>query len=78
MKDLTILDAVLGALIMICRNNSYMVKKQVWTFSRYLYEKIEVKNYIDYEKTYLKERFYQLSKASNQAFDLNKLFSDDD
>ncbi len=78
MKDLTILDAILGALIMICRNNSYMVKKQVWTFSRYLYEKIEVKNYIEYEKTYLKERFYQLSKASNQAFDLNKLFSIDE
>jgi uncharacterized membrane protein len=75
MKDITIIDAVLSALIMICKNNSYSVKKQVWSFSRYIFEKVAVDQSIEYEKKYLKERFYQLSQASNQTVDFNQMFS---
>ncbi|MDD4642849.1 MAG: DUF2254 domain-containing protein [Erysipelotrichaceae bacterium] len=76
-NDIMIVDAILGALIMICKDNSSLVKDQVWDFSRYLYEKTNVKSMLTYEKAYIDERFYQLSKASSQIVDIKSLFKDE-
>lgn len=72
--DIMIIDALLGALILVCKDNSRGVREQVWAYSRYLMRKIRVLDYVEYEKKYIRERYYQLSKASGQKLSLDNLF----
>ncbi len=73
LKDIIIIDAILSALIMICKNNGPAIGEQVWTYSGYLIDKSNLTEYPEYEKKYIRERYYQLSKASNQKIKLNDL-----
>ncbi len=75
LKDITIIDAILGALIMICKNNGSFIKDQVWRYSGYLTKKLNLTEYPEYEKKYIRERYYQLSKASGQQISLNELLT---
>jgi hypothetical protein len=57
---------------MICKDNGSFIKNQVWTYSRYL-TKTQSGRYPEYEKTYIRQRYYQLSKASEQEISLSEL-----
>lgn len=66
MKDLMILDAILGALITISEGSNMSVKRQVWRFGSYLHEQSNIQGLPEIEQGYIRERIYQLAKATNQ------------
>ncbi len=75
LKDIVVIDAILGALITICRDNGHDIKEQVWRYSGDLTKKLHLTEYPEYEKQYIRERYYQLARASNQTIHLSELLT---
>lgn len=76
-KDLMILDAICGALITIAKESGYSVRKQVWDFAEYLISQVNYQDYPDIEQSYIRERFYQLAKATGSQGKLDTLTGGD-
>ncbi len=71
--DLMILDAIIGALITIAADAGSPVLDQVWSFGEYLFSDIELSQYPALEKSYLRERFFQLSRACGRRVSLTDI-----
>jgi len=75
-KDLVVLNAIVGALISITKDNTYQVKKQIWEFSQYIFNGINLNDYPDMERNYIYERLYQLAAITNKVKELETKFKD--
>ncbi len=51
------------------------LRKQIWAFGMYLLNDINLDDVADMEKTYLLERYYQLSRVTGQKFEMNEYYS---
>jgi len=65
---------ILGALIMIAKNNAYFIKEEIWLFSQYLISDIDMTDYPKLEQSYMRKRFFQLAKATHQKQSFDELF----
>jgi len=72
LDDLKIHNALISALNYISKESNYQIKKQIWAFGMYLLNEINLEEVADIEKTYLLERYYQLSKVTGQKFEMNE------
>lgn len=72
LSDMFVLEAVLLALTKIAKGSSDAVQNQVWEFSKYLIEDVDLKNYHGMEQKILSERFYQLSRSVQVAYEFDE------
>jgi uncharacterized membrane protein len=75
LEDLKIHNALILALNYISKGSNYQIRKQIWAFGMYLLNDINLDDVADMEKTYLLERYYQLSRVTGQKFEMNKYYS---
>ena len=73
LKDIVIIDAILGALIKISKNNGPTVREQIWKYGGYLMDKLDLREYPEYELDYIRARYYQLAKAARRDIRLEEL-----
>jgi uncharacterized membrane protein len=73
--DIGILDAILGALITIAKDNNYMIKKEIWSFGKYILSGIDYNNKPVPERMYINERLYQLAKETRQEVKFEDVFN---
>lgn len=74
-KDLAVLDAILGALITISKDNHFEIKNQVWSFGKYIISSIDHMYKSKLEEEYIKERYYQLAKETGQSIKFAEVFT---
>ena len=72
LNDMFVLEAVLLALTKIAKGSSGAIQKQVWEFSKYLIVDVDLNNYHGMEQKILSERFYQLSKSVQVAYEFDE------
>lgn len=72
LEDLKVHNSLISALNHISKGSNYQIKKQIWAFGMYLLNEIKLDNVSDMEKTYLLERYYQLSRITGQKFEIEK------
>ena len=72
-NDLKIHNALITALNGISKDANYSIRKQIWLFGMYMLSGTDLDKVPDMEKRYLFERYYQLSKATGQKFDMDNI-----
>ena len=72
LSDMFVLEAVLLALTKIAKGSSDAVQNQVWEFSKYLIVDVDLKSYHGMEQKILSERFYQLSRSVQVAYEFDE------
>lgn len=76
-NDMAVLDAILGALITISKDNHYEIKNQVWSFGKYIMSCVDYSKKTKLEEEYIKERYYQLAKEAAQSIKFREMFPQD-
>lgn len=76
LEDLKIHNALISALNYISKESNYQIRKQIWAFGMYLLNEINLEEVADMEKTYLLERYYQLSRVTGQKFEMNDYYGE--
>ncbi|NDL67053.1 DUF2254 family protein [Anaerotalea alkaliphila] len=73
-EDLFILDGMAGALAVVAKENTPKIRRKTWNFAKYLLSGVDWDKLQDVERSYLKDRFYQLAVLAGELEDYGKMF----
>jgi len=73
--DMSIVRSSLSALLRISKNSSFIQANELWSFTEYLLEDIQMKELHAYDYEYLISKLYAIAKRTNHLEDFQKSYS---